>query len=338
MRACLRVKCNYAFKYKSLDLWQDFRLELVIAAVLLLLTSSTAAIWDPLDALRQYSRNVEFDFSAWTLQSLLEKGISAALKADKFLTLEQQNALADQYLQQVERVDQLNASLDEAVAAPELEDREAKTAAIQAQLSAEKQHLKGLASVLEAAVQSQTERTLTDMGFGWGGQVFPPVLYKVSDLPLNLIVSPRAEIRTVLSLNLSPGLDTLQKEAIEQGIYTNYHYSALVEPIGGLSAYPTMVMQTTSFSWLVETVAHEWTHNYLIFHPLGMRYDSNAQMRTINETVASLAGTEVGSSMLQRYFPEKVPRQQRRKCTPSCSPAAKQNLCLTSELRCAPRG
>jgi hypothetical protein len=271
------------------------------------LSSSTAAIWDPLDALRQYSRNVEFDFSAWTVQSLLEKGISAALKADKFLTFSQQNALADQYLQQVEHVDQLNASLDEAVAAPELEDREAKTAAIQAQLSAEKQHLKGLASVLEAAVQSQTERTLTDMGFGWGGQVFPPVLYKVSDLPLNLIVSPRTEIRTALSLNLSPGLDTLQKEAIEQGIYSHYHYSALVEPIGGLSAYPTMVMQTTSFSWLVETVAHEWTHNYLIFHPLGMRYDANAQMRTINETVASLAGTEVGSSMLQHYFPEKVP-------------------------------
>jgi hypothetical protein len=110
-----------------------------------------------------------------------------------------------------------------------------------------------------------------------------------------------------LSLNLLPGLDTLQKESIEEGIYTEFNYSALVEPIGGLSAYPTMVMQTTSFSWLVETVAHEWIHNYLFFHPLGLRYDVNPQMRTINETVASLAGTEIGNTMLMTSFPDKLP-------------------------------
>ncbi|MBP6068768.1 MAG: hypothetical protein KA465_00725 [Anaerolineaceae bacterium] len=283
------------------------RLELVVVAMLLLLTGSSAALWDPLEALRKYSRSVEFDFSAWTVQALMEKGISAALKVDKFLPNEEQNALVDVYLQQVDFVNQLNISLDEAVSAPEMAHRDEKVAELQSKLTDEKQYLAELATIVEAVVQSQTERTLAEMGFGWGGQVFPPVLYKISDLPLNLIVSPRTEIRTVLSLNLLPGLDTLQKESIEEGIYTEFNYSALVEPIGGLSAYPTMVMQTTSFSWLVETVAHEWIHNYLFFHPLGLRYDVNPQMRTINETVASLAGTEIGNTMLMASFPDKLP-------------------------------
>jgi len=181
--------------------------------------------------------------------------------------VENRKTIADEYIYQVEKVNQLNANLDEAVAAPSLENRPEKISEIQSQLIAEKVYLTGLSHLVEAVVQSQTERTLAEMGFSWGGQVFPPVLYKVSDLPLDLIVSPRTEIRTALSLNLNPGLDTLQKEAIEQGIYTEYNYSALVEPIGGLSAYPTMVMQTTDFNWLVETVAHEWMHNYLFFHP-----------------------------------------------------------------------
>ena len=91
------------------------RLELVVVAMLLLLTGSSAALWDPLEALRKYSRSVEFDFSTWTVQALMEKGISAALKVDKFLPNGEQNALVDVYLQQVDLVNQLNISLDEAV-------------------------------------------------------------------------------------------------------------------------------------------------------------------------------------------------------------------------------
>jgi len=113
------------------------RLELVVVAMLLLLTSSSAALWDPLEALRKYTRDVEFDFSAWTVQALMEKGISAALKVDKFLSVEQQNMLVDGYLQQVDIVNQLNTSLDEAVSAPEMANRDEKVAELQSQLTDE---------------------------------------------------------------------------------------------------------------------------------------------------------------------------------------------------------
>jgi len=157
-------------------------------------------------------------------------------------------------------------------------------------------------------LQNQTEVTLAKAGFGLGGQILPPVLYQVSDLPLNLIISPRTEIRNVLSLSLDPGLDAVEKDEIETGIYKDYDLSALIEPVGGIGAYPTMVMRTTDLNWLAETIAHEWIHNYLAFFPLGMRYYVNDQMRTINETTASLAGKEIGLDLIISFYPDRTPR------------------------------
>jgi len=157
-------------------------------------------------------------------------------------------------------------------------------------------------------LQNQTEIILAKAGFGLGGQILPPVLYQVSDLPLNLIISPRTEIKNVLSISLDPGLDAVEKDEIETGIYKDYDLSALIEPVGGIGAYPTMVMRTTDLNWLTETIAHEWTHNYLAFFPLGMRYYVNDQMRTINETTASMAGKEIGLDLIISFYPDRTPR------------------------------
>ena len=281
-----------------------FRLTLSLGLLLLLLSASSAALWDPIQGMREFSRSLEFDFTEWTVQALFSKAASAALRAEKFLDRDKQNALVKTYLEQVDTTNTWNAHLDQVVSEPNLANRQERIANSRAALTIHKQRLSALTPLTEAVIQTRTESILVDLGFGVGGQVLPPVLYQVSDLPLNLIVSPRNEIRTVLSTNLIAGLDTLQKETIEDGIFSKYAYSALVEPIGGLGAYPTMVMRTTKFNWLTETVAHEWIHNYLTFSPLGVRYEANAQMRTINETVASLAGEEISREMIARAFPD----------------------------------
>ncbi|HNW96169.1 MAG TPA: hypothetical protein PKW57_03635 [Anaerolineaceae bacterium] len=281
-----------------------FRLTLTLGLLLLLLSSSSAALWDSTQRMREFSREVEFDFTEWTAQALFQKASFAALRAEKFLNADQQNLLLQTYLEQVGATAQWSAQLDQAVSQPKLANRAAVIASTRQELTRAKIRLAQLSPLTESVVQSRTESLLLELGFGLGGQVLPPVLYQVTDLPLNLIVSPREEIRTLFSTNLIAGLDTLQKEAIESGIYEKYKVSALVEPIGGLGAYPTMVMRTTDFNWLTETVAHEWIHNYLSFTPLGMRYDASAQMRTINETVASLVGKEISRQMIARDFPQ----------------------------------
>jgi hypothetical protein len=81
----------------------------------------------------------------------------------------------------------------------------------------------------------------------------------------------------------------------------------LVVHVGGIGLYPTMVQQTSYLDWLAEVVAHEWVHNYLTLRPLGMNYMTSPELRVINETVASIAGKEIGLAYLEAFYPELLP-------------------------------
>jgi hypothetical protein len=90
-------------------------------------------------------------------------------------------------------------------------------------------------------------------------------------------------------------------------VFDSLNLSALVVPIGGLGTYPAMIMETSSINWLASIVSHEWAHHWLQFYPLGLHYGRNAEARTINETVASIVEQEIGSNVIERYYPEFVP-------------------------------
>ena len=62
-----------------------------------------------------------------------------------------------------------------------------------------------------------------------------------------------------------------------------------------------MVINSTDLAGLIETVAHEWIHNYLTFKPLGIRYEFSSELRTMNETTASIAGKEISRAVMQRF-------------------------------------
>jgi hypothetical protein len=97
-----------------------------------------------------------------------------------------------------------------------------------------------------------------------------------------------------------------KQEILEDNVDKNLNVSSLVVPVGGIGTYPTMVERTTALDWLSDTIAHEWTHNWLTWHPLGLNYDSSPELRTMNETTADIVGGEVGRAMLKRFYPELV--------------------------------
>jgi len=134
------------------------------------------------------------------------------------------------------------------------------------------------------------------------------VMMTMSPVPYMLILSPRDRIAQIDSAALVPGLTTEDKELMEDAVFDQLDQSALVVPIGGLGTYPAMIRETSSINWLAEVTAHEWTHHWLSLQPLGIRYLENAQMRTINETVASLVDLEIGPLVIERYYPEMVPQ------------------------------
>jgi hypothetical protein len=58
---------------------------------------------------------------------------------------------------------------------------------------------------------------------------------------------------------------------------------------------------------MIETVSHEWVHNFLTLRPLGMLYAESTELRTMNETTANLAGKEIAGEVYKRFYPQFVP-------------------------------
>jgi hypothetical protein len=134
--------------------------------------------------------------------------------------------------------------------------------------------------------------------FGDQDLLWPPVDVELARPPRVLTVSPRDEIRIARSVLLDPDLSLDEIERIEAGVEADGRWSALVETIGGLGAYPAIVRDTRSYASTVDTIAHEWTHNYLFFYPLGFKFFDSRELRTINETVANIVGAEIAGAVL----------------------------------------
>jgi hypothetical protein len=133
------------------------------------------------------------------------------------------------------------------------------------------------------------------------------VLYHSTPLPTALIVSPRDEIRQDANISLQTELSADERSALEERIDSALDVSSLVVNIGGVGVYPTMVVQTSDLNFLAEVVAHEWVHNFLTLRPLGINYLTSPELRTMNETAASIAGNEIGSLVIEQFYPELVP-------------------------------
>jgi hypothetical protein len=270
----------------------------------LLLTYSSVRLQDPLEQVRRFTRADEFDFLSWTLDAAAAKLSQGSLGSTDYLGSEQGRALVLDYAEAIRRSEDLQARLAEIYADPSLADPMAAGAPIAAEWSGARAQLARLQPVAEAVLQEQVAVTLSVIGLGAGGEIFPPVSFRFSRLPDALIVSPRPVIRQDANLQLEPGLPLVEHVALEARVERALDVSALVVPVGGIGTYPTMVQETTALDWVVETIVHEWVHNYLSLRPLGLNYETTAELRTMNETTASLLGTEIGQLVLRRYYPE----------------------------------
>ncbi len=288
----------------------------------ILMTGSTVPPGDAVEQVRFYTRNREFDYTSWTLAAIGVKARDAAFSPQKFMSDASASNLVRSYLKQVETVLVLDAQIEVIYSDPAIRDPFSASQEFRNELIAAHDKLDQLAPLAEAILQDQLSAVLVEMGFGTGGQITPPPLYHVTELPLALIVSPRDQILRMADISLESGMSTDEKDQLETDIFSSLDYAALVVPVGGIGAYPTMVMQTTDLVWLAETIAHEWTHNYLTLRPLGINYDTTPELRTINETAASLAGKELGVALISKYYPELLPSP----ATPTESDPASQPI------------
>jgi hypothetical protein len=161
--------------------------------------------------------------------------------------------------------------------------------------------------LVESALAEQVAEVSRELQLTTGGVLWPPVQFVLTASPTHLTVSPRSEIRVKAARDLVSELPLDTRAEVEDQVDQLGDVSSLIEGTGGYSTYPAMVLESSSLEWLVETVAHEWAHNYLVFHALGWNYFDSPQMRSINETVADIVGEEVGRGVLAQFYPDLLP-------------------------------
>lgn len=299
-----------ALRGRSLNMknWKQVvrKIILVVLLVLVLAGSVSAPVAEN-QQVRRFTRTVEFDYIAWMLEALLQKNAFSSLNMPRYLTDAQQREIVEAYIALVRQGNQLERQIADIFADPQIADPTAAAADLLSEQARLDERIERWGRMSEAIIQHQISVVLKDLGFEMGGQPIPPPLYKVTPLPLALIVSPRDVIRQDANISLLPDLSLGEITALETQVERELGVSALVVSIGGVGVYPTMVMRTTDLPWLVDVVAHEWSHNYLTLRPLGALYYASSELRTMNETTASIVGREVGRAVIRRFYPEHQP-------------------------------
>ena len=248
-----------------------------------------------------------FDFVGWELDALQTKAQAMLAGGQSYMDEAARKQYVLDYLALLAEARSLERGIEAVYADPSISDHTAATQAQQAELSVKRAELARRQPIAEAIVQDQVAAILAEEGFDLFGATWPPVQMHMTPLPQILIVSPRSEIRQAYNIPLVPGLSTPDKDSLETGVYDQLDMSALVVPIGGLGIYPSMILETSDINFLADVVAHEWAHHWLTLRPVGLSYGANPTMRTINETIASIIGEEVGARVVERYYPEFVP-------------------------------
>ena len=154
-------------------------------------------------------------------------------------------------------------------------------------------------NVLQARAEEAIEAVMSDVlrkqGLGFRANIlFPPTDFRLETPPLILVTSPRNKITLKESKLVKNGIKPDIKEQIEKRVEEDNITSALVDDLAGLGTYPAFVSDKYDLRQIVRTAAHEWLHNYWIFHSFGRNMWDSPEMYTLNETAADIAGNELG--------------------------------------------
>jgi hypothetical protein len=249
----------------------------------------------------------EFDFVGWEADALSGKLFQSLIAPQHHMDEEARHDFVIDYMDLVSEIQGIEWNITLVYTDPNVSDPDAESAELRARLAELRAKQQVRQPIAEAIIEEQVAAVLTDEGFGTLGEEIPPVSAHFTPLPSLLVVSPRDHIENVFSVSLRHGLETAQREAIEAQIDADLNVSSLVTDIGGLAAYPSMLLESSWLPWVAEVTAHEWTHHYLALRPLGWNYLESGETRTINETTASIVGKEIGHEVIVRYYPELPP-------------------------------
>ncbi len=269
------------------------------------------------DRLSLVTKPYEFSTVKWASGALWGQAKEAILNRNK--DDGEVNTVID-YFASVQKMISLNSQIGAASA-----DKKGAPASLEVELDSLQQQISASKIMVERIIKKEISEILSQQGIfnpldGYLGKVtFPPINFEMERPPHLLVISPRDRIEQIRGLTLQPSLTTEEIESIEDRV-DKLGVSSLVVALGGFAGtYPIFVTDQSGLRFTIDTVAHEWLHQYLAFKPLGFAYllhltgiSPNYEIATLNETVASMFGKEIASILYANYYSRYLKDTQRK--------------------------
>ncbi len=217
---------------------------------------------------------------------------------------DERRAQVPEYLQLGEQVSRLGSEIERAAALGD-ESQLAALAALEAELAETKLVRARLRNDVEETLEATIAAVIADEEITtWAGLSIPPVDIRLGQPPMALIASPRDRIEQLHHALVDPNVSVTASESMEDALFDEWDLAGLVTSIGGLATYPTVIDDSLPLKWTLGTAAHEWLHQYLTLLPPGRPFGrlifTSPEMQTLNETVAEIAGREIGDRAFER--------------------------------------
>ena len=261
-----------------------------------------------------------FGLTTWTVRAVGDKiGQSIGSKPWQALSDDERKQMLNDYFASADQANELEGQIS-SLANQGVTGTDAQMADLEAKLRTLRQKRTEQSVVVERVLADQVQNVLKEQNttlFEVGNLFFPPVFFRLIDLPDVLIVSYRDQFAMRNQVTLQRTITSDETGSLEGAVDSDLGVSSLVVPIGGYSTYPTMIAGTAPRDFVVGAIAHEWCHIYLMFRPLGNAYGRDGQVAAMNETVCSIFGDDVEALVLEQYYgAEKLPRPWQTPPTP----------------------
>jgi hypothetical protein len=291
------------------------KIELAVIAGLLsfcLLAIGCTATKEFNTQLSQIARPYRFHIAQWEASTVFKAAKQAICERDRADSVEVEKV--NDYFDTVARIKTLKSEI-EAIKAG---SKTGELASLEVKLTELQQKRKALVIAAEKVIAKQMKDILSQQAIYnpldkyVGLKInFPPLDFKLEKPPHLLIISPQEKIESMREIVLQQEMMTAEMEQIEREV-DKLGVSSIVVELGGFGGtYPAFVTNEASLRFTVDAAAEEWLHQYLFFRPLGFRYamdvlgvKRNYEIATMNETVASMVGKEIGDRVVESYYPD----------------------------------
>jgi hypothetical protein len=294
------------------------RLLFLIAAALIAIMTNTLNCGghEIHSSIRKITEPYQFSMAEWMLETNFNN-----IKQKIFDSRDESEITTDNVVRYFDLINRRGATENTLIASMNEGGSEA-AAEIKNRLSKLDEEIEYLKPIAEHVISGQIteilkEEEIMNPAANLGDIIFPAVYFELDKPMYTFMVSPRDRIERI-SETLLKGDNSLEQLEILENTAEEMNVSALAIRLGGLGAtYPSFVTEYGNLKFTLNAAAEEWLHQYLAFRPLGFHYvldllniSSDADIATLNETIAGIAAKEIGGKVYDRYYAAYYPSNE----------------------------